>query len=303
MTPSIRSNPVFFNNSFSLSPLFWLFACAALSFATNSELSFAAFTAKVFGMTRSASAYSCIASCSRESSVVEYSSRCTESAASTAPPPGTNVLLSSIRFTTQSESCRARSISSNMYSLAPRSTTVEAPPPWHPYAYNISPSPMRSSRTASHVPRQSVSNVSFPSMSAIVTTTFPPVALARRLRSSLLHRRAHIMPASTKYFMQRSSTPLVVRTTRAPASMIFRILSLVMSISLFLMFSISAGSFTMTCTPMAMRWRCRFMSSMAIFTGPASGDDSTAVGMPCAARMALIAKPPARREDSNEDLP
>mmetsp|Transcript_36208 Transcript_36208/g.86271 ORF Transcript_36208/g.86271 Transcript_36208/m.86271 type:complete len:253 (-) Transcript_36208:69-827(-) len=161
---------------------------------------------------------------------------------------------------------------------------------------------MRTSRTESQAPRHSPSNVSLPSMSASVVTTLPPVAFARRFRSSRLHRLAQMMPASTKYFMHRSSTPFVVRTTRAPASMIFRIRSFVMSISLLLMFSISAGSFTMTCTPIPIRWRWRFMSSMAILTGE-SGAPSTKVGMPCAALMALMAKPPSIRCDSVDDFP
>jgi len=40
-------------------------------------------------------------------------------------------------------------------------------------------------------------------------------------------------PASTNNFKQRSSIPLVVKTTLAPASRIFLILSVVISISLF----------------------------------------------------------------------
>ena len=148
------------------------------------------------------------------------SSKYTDSDASTAPPPGTSVLLSSMRFTTHKASCKARSISSNMYSLAPRKTIVDAPLPMHPYTYNISPSPTLISRTASHDPKVSASKDSFPSISAMVVTTFPPVALASRLRSSLLQRLAQITPASTKYFMHRSSTPLVVRTTLAPVSRI-----------------------------------------------------------------------------------
>mmetsp|Transcript_32413 Transcript_32413/g.58585 ORF Transcript_32413/g.58585 Transcript_32413/m.58585 type:complete len:226 (+) Transcript_32413:675-1352(+) len=189
-----------------------------------------------------------------------------------------------------------------MYSFAPRRTMVDAPWPLHPYTYSISPSPMRTSRTESHPPRHSTSNVSFPSMSAMVVTTRPPVALARRLRSSRLQRRAQMMPASTKYFMQRSSTPLVVRTTRAPASMILRMRSLVMSISRFLIFSISAGSLTMTCTPIPMRCLWRFISNMAILTGFPSGD-STKVGIPWEALMALMANPPSMRLDSMDDFP
>jgi hypothetical protein len=54
---------------------------------------------------------------------------------------------------------------------------------------------------------------SFPSRSAMVTTTVPPVALAMRFRSSFLTLRMAMAPASTKYFRHRSSMPLVVRIT------------------------------------------------------------------------------------------
>ena len=44
-------------------------------------------------------------------------------------------------------------------------------------------------------------------MSAIVTTIWPPVALAMRFMSSSLTRRMAMAPASTKYFRHRSSMP------------------------------------------------------------------------------------------------
>mmetsp|Transcript_19336 Transcript_19336/g.35914 ORF Transcript_19336/g.35914 Transcript_19336/m.35914 type:complete len:271 (-) Transcript_19336:471-1283(-) len=196
---------------------------------------------------------------------------------------------------TQSESWRALSISSSMNSLAPLRTTVDAPPT-QPQTYRSSPSPTLSSLTVSAVPRQEASKVSFPSMSAMVTTSFPPVALASLLRSSLLHLRAAMAPASTKYFRHRSSIPLVVRMTFAPESMIFWMRSLVMSISLCLIFSISSGSLTTTCTPMANLCLCRFMSSMAILAF------ATVVGMPWAARVTLRANP-FTMWDSREDFP
>jgi len=49
-----------------------------------------------------------------------------DSAASTAPPPGTTDFDSSTRFTTHSASWTERSISSHMKSLAPRSTRLAA---------------------------------------------------------------------------------------------------------------------------------------------------------------------------------
>jgi len=66
----------------------------------------------VRGITSSDSANSAIASCSREPSVIAKFSRYTLSAVSTAPPPGTAMPDSSVRFTTQSESWIERSISS-----------------------------------------------------------------------------------------------------------------------------------------------------------------------------------------------
>ncbi|KAH3660041.1 hypothetical protein OGAPHI_007246 [Ogataea philodendri] len=80
---------------------------------TRSEASLAAFTAKVFGITSRAEANSAIASCSREPTVVAKFSKNMFKAHSTAPPPGTTWPLSNVRFTTDSESCKDRSISSN----------------------------------------------------------------------------------------------------------------------------------------------------------------------------------------------
>ena len=62
--------------------------------------------------------------------------------------------------------------------------------------------------------------------------SWPPVALAILRRSSLRHRRTAIAPASTNSFRQRSSIPLVVRTTLAPEARILRIRSRVISDSL-----------------------------------------------------------------------
>lgn len=49
-----------------------------------------------------------------------------DSAASTAPPPGTTVLDSNTLFTTHIASCMERSISSNMKSFAPLRIMEEA---------------------------------------------------------------------------------------------------------------------------------------------------------------------------------
>lgn len=101
-------------------------ACRAQSLATSSVTSQAALLARVRGTTRRASANSWMASCSRVPSEVANSSRYTDSAASTQPPPTTSDLFSRHRLTTMRASCMERSTSSSMYSLGPRSTTVVA---------------------------------------------------------------------------------------------------------------------------------------------------------------------------------
>jgi len=60
----------------------------------------------------------------------------------------------------------------------------------------------------------------------------PPVALAILFISSFFTLRTAIAPASTNNFKHKSSIPLVVRITLAPASRIFLILSVVIPISL-----------------------------------------------------------------------
>jgi len=59
-----------------------------------------------------------------------------------------------------------------------------------------------------------------------------PVALAMRRRSSFLHRRTAMAPASTNSLRHKSSMPLVVRMTLAPEARILRTRSSVMSDSL-----------------------------------------------------------------------
>mmetsp|Transcript_20965 Transcript_20965/g.83573 ORF Transcript_20965/g.83573 Transcript_20965/m.83573 type:complete len:274 (+) Transcript_20965:291-1112(+) len=100
--------------------------CTALSRATRSIASHAALTARVRGMTRSASAKSATASCSRVPSECAKLSKKTLSAASTAPPPATTAADSRTRLTTMRTSWSARSSSSRWNSFAPRSTTVHA---------------------------------------------------------------------------------------------------------------------------------------------------------------------------------
>ena len=64
----------------------------------------AAFIANVFGIIWSASENSAMASYSLDPNVLAKSSKYTESATSTAPPPATILLDSKTLFTTQSES-------------------------------------------------------------------------------------------------------------------------------------------------------------------------------------------------------
>mmetsp|Transcript_22602 Transcript_22602/g.35741 ORF Transcript_22602/g.35741 Transcript_22602/m.35741 type:complete len:280 (-) Transcript_22602:381-1220(-) len=194
------------------------------------------------------------------------------------------------------ESCSARSISSSMYSLAPRSTTVQAARAAVPLTYSSSPSPTRSSATSAAAPSHAGSKFSSPSMSAIVTTRVAPVALARRRASSFFTRRTAMHPASTKYFMHWSSMALVVRMTLAPASRIFWIFSLVMSSSRCRMSSTSFMSSTTTWMPICILCFCRLKSTMAIFAF------STRRGIAWEARTALSANP-STRCDSRELCP
>merc|ERR1712012_1443057 len=91
--------------------------------------------------------------------------------------------------------------------------------------------------TVSASPRRVASKLSSPSMLARLVTKVAPVALAILLRSCLLHLLTAMAPASTKYFKHRSSMPPVVRITLAPVVKILLILSLVMSLSLSVIFS------------------------------------------------------------------
>lgn len=73
------------------------------------------------------------------------------------------------------------------------------------------------------------------------------------LRSSLGTRRTAMAPASTKYFSDMSSIPLVVRITLAPAARIFSMRSEVMLDSRSRICSSLEGSDTSTCAA-ANRW-------------------------------------------------
>mmetsp|Transcript_11391 Transcript_11391/g.38034 ORF Transcript_11391/g.38034 Transcript_11391/m.38034 type:complete len:341 (-) Transcript_11391:665-1687(-) len=294
VTPLTRSRPVCFSSGWPACCEAW---CAARSVETSSMASCAALTDSVRGMTRSASANSAMASCSRVVTPREYASRWMERAASTAPPPATTADDSRTRLTTMRTSCSARSSSSKCTSLAPRRTTVVARAFFVPRTYNISPSPTRSSETLEASPRHPASNVSLPSMSASVTTIVAPVARARRVMSSFFTRRAAMAPASTKYFKHVSSMPFVVRMTLAPEARIFWMRSLVMSSSRCLMPSTSSGFSTWICTPICTLCRCSGKSSRAILA------PTTTLVMPCAARATLRAKPSATSSDSVDDLP
>mmetsp|Transcript_7329 Transcript_7329/g.14227 ORF Transcript_7329/g.14227 Transcript_7329/m.14227 type:complete len:210 (-) Transcript_7329:817-1446(-) len=200
-------------------------------------------------MTRSAWENSAIAICSRELKVVAKLSKYMESAASTAPPPGTTDPDSSTRLTTHMASWRARSISSSVYSLAPRSRIEHDLCDAHPSITSISLSPTRSSYTLSAAPSSEASNDSSPSMPASDSWMVAPVTLAMRRMSSFLTRRQAMAPASTKYLRHMSSMPFEVRITLAPAFIIISIRSFMMSSSLSLIACSLVGSVTTTCTP------------------------------------------------------
>lgn len=116
--------------------------------------------------------------------------------------------------------------------LAPRRMTELELTTLVPLTRISSSSLIRSCTTSSAVPRYPASKVSSPSRFAKLDTSVAPVALAIRRRSSFLHRRTAMAPASTNSFRHRSSMPLVVRMTLAPEARILRTRSIVMSASL-----------------------------------------------------------------------
>jgi len=118
--------------------------------------------------------------------------------------------------------------------------------------------------TSSADPRLLASNVSSPSRLARDETIVAPVAFAIRRRSSFLHRRTAIAPASMNSLRHRSSIPLVVRITLAPAARILRTRSSVISDSRLRIASSCSGSSIVMWTPRCMRVFCRFMSRQAI---------------------------------------
>lgn len=78
-------------------------------------------------------------------------------------------------------------------------------------------SPTASSRTSSHYPRYEASNTSSPSGVAMVLITVAPVSLAILFMSPLFTLRNPMHPASTIYFEAKSSIPMLVMITLAPA--------------------------------------------------------------------------------------
>mmetsp|Transcript_15780 Transcript_15780/g.61653 ORF Transcript_15780/g.61653 Transcript_15780/m.61653 type:complete len:212 (+) Transcript_15780:459-1094(+) len=188
-----------------------------------------------------------------------------ESAASTAPPPGTTILLSSVRLTAHSASCTDLSISSSANSFAPLSTIDAVFDSVQSRMKIISRSEIHSCCTSLAVPSISTGNDSSPSMFARVRQTEAPVVRAIMRMSSFVTRLTPITLASTKYFRQMSSIPFVVSTTLAPEARIFSMRSLVMSSSLCLIFSSSIGSVTVSLTPWCILCLVRSKSRQAIF--------------------------------------
>mmetsp|Transcript_150994 Transcript_150994/g.263866 ORF Transcript_150994/g.263866 Transcript_150994/m.263866 type:complete len:234 (-) Transcript_150994:632-1333(-) len=219
-------------------------------------------------------------------------------AVSTAPPPGHTAVDSNVRFTACKASFMDRSISSNMKLFAPRKIMEDCVCFKPPLTIKHSSSANRSSTTAAAVPRLEASKVSSPScsMEASETRMVPPVALAMRFKSSFLHRRTPITPASTMYFIQTSSIPLVVKITLAPAAIIFRILSFVTSTSRRRMASSSFGSDTMIWIPSFNFVTRKSKSNNAILAF------CTAVGMAWLDRVQFRANP-STNVDSLELFP
>jgi hypothetical protein len=119
--PKTRSSPEYFNAIFfsSSHPTFYEALWYTLSLAKSSVASFAALIASVFGIIYKASENSATASCSLEPRVLAKSSRYTDRATSTAPPPATTLFDSRTLFTIEIESCTDLSISSKKYEFAP----------------------------------------------------------------------------------------------------------------------------------------------------------------------------------------
>mmetsp|Transcript_12259 Transcript_12259/g.20920 ORF Transcript_12259/g.20920 Transcript_12259/m.20920 type:complete len:203 (-) Transcript_12259:750-1358(-) len=194
-----------------------------------------------------------------------YFSRCSDSSTSTAPPPGTTMLLSSVRFTTAVASWKDRAISSHMYSLGPRRSTVLDLRFLHPLISSTLSSRIFSSDTESACPSMDASNVSSPSKSAMLDRMVAPVAVAIRFMSFICTRRHAMVFDSTKYFRAVSSIPLVVRITLAPALSMAMIRFLVVSSSCSCILPNSSESFTTMVTPSLSLDLRRSISKHAIF--------------------------------------
>lgn len=145
-------------------------------------------------------------------------------ATSTAPPPGTTLPDSNVLFATQMESCndlksikKYLSTSSSIYSLAPLKIIVQAVDFLQPLKKIKSLSPTASSTTSSHSPKYEASKTYSPSGVAMVLMTVAPVSLAILFMSALLTLLKPMHPASVMYFEAKSSIPMLVMITLAPA--------------------------------------------------------------------------------------
>jgi len=145
-------------------------------------------------------------------------------ATSTAPPPATIFPDSKVLLATQIESCNDLklkinylSTSSSIYSFAPLRIIVHALDFLHPLKNTKSLSPTASSLTSSHSPKNDGSKTYSPYGVAIVLITVAPVSLAILAISPLLTLLNPMHPASTIYFEAKSSMPILVRITLAPA--------------------------------------------------------------------------------------
>lgn len=135
----------------------------------------------------------------------------------------------------------------------------------HPLKKTKSLSPTASSTTSSHSPKYEGSKCYSPSAVAKVEITVAPVSLAILFKSPLSTLRSPIHPASTRYFEARSSMPILVRITFAPASRIFFTLCLRTSHSFCLIFYKFLGSSTRTWMPIWSLNLFRLKSKHAIF--------------------------------------
>ena len=164
-------------------------SCSDRSATSTSMGSKPAFSASDLGMTSTASANACIASCSLPPTVAAYSRSLSASSISVAPPPATYLPSSTAHAVTRNASYIPRSNSSTTCSVPPRNNIDTDFGFWQFSTNIISSPPIFLSSTIPAFPRS-------PGLiSSSVVNTLPPVALASFFMSLSFTRRTAITPA------------------------------------------------------------------------------------------------------------